>query len=155
MRHYFEYEFPSSFDDSTTTPQVKVASVPRLFFCPENKGKHKGTDFGGEFPTRVATSYYGVGGVSDASVALAKAADVAFLAPFLEGELPRAQLVTFESHMGDCPQCVTYLDTYREMVRLGKELLCPADDAIPDEVPSDLIDAILAARSAEDQTPAK
>jgi anti-sigma factor RsiW len=71
---------------------------------------------------------------------------VDFLMDYLEGELPRRQRETFESHMHDCPQCITYLDTYRETVRLGKEILCPADDSLPEEVPGDLIEAILAAR---------
>jgi anti-sigma factor RsiW len=78
-----------------------------------------------------------------------------FLMDYLEGELPRAQVLTFESHMGDCPQCVTYLDTYRETVRLGKEVLCPPDGSIPDEAPADLVDSILAARRAGAQPPEK
>jgi len=78
-----------------------------------------------------------------------------FLMDYLEGELPRAESETFETHMRDCPPCVTYLDTYRETVRLGKELLCPADDSIPEEVPAGLVEAILAARSAGGQPPEK
>ena len=80
---------------------------------------------------------------------------VEFLMDYLDGSLPSDQCDTFESHMGECPQCVTYLDTYRETVRLGKELLCPPDGSIPEEVPSDLVEAILAARSVGDQSPRK
>jgi anti-sigma factor RsiW len=71
---------------------------------------------------------------------------VDFLMDYLDGDLPRSQKLTFESHLQDCPECGVYLDTYRETVRLGKELLCPADDALPEEVPADLVEAILAAR---------
>jgi anti-sigma factor RsiW len=78
-----------------------------------------------------------------------------FLMDYLEGDLPGVQRRTFESHMEACPPCVTYLDTYRETVRLGRELLCPADDGIPDEVPADLVEAILAARAAGGQEPEK
>jgi len=71
---------------------------------------------------------------------------VDFLLDYLDGDLPHGQRVTFESHMQGCPECETYLDTYRETVRLGRELLCPDGDALPEEVPVELMQAILAAR---------
>ena len=72
---------------------------------------------------------------------------VDFLMEYLEDGLDPGARATFEQHMGDCPACITYLDTYRETVRLGKEILCdPPDAAVPADVPADLVAAILAAR---------
>jgi anti-sigma factor RsiW len=74
---------------------------------------------------------------------------VDFLMAYLDGELPAAQREAFDGHMDACPGCVTYLDTYRESVRLGKQVLCgTSDEPIPDDVPEDLVEAILAARKS-------
>jgi anti-sigma factor RsiW len=74
---------------------------------------------------------------------------VEFLMRYLEGELDPEVSSAFEGHMGACPQCVWYLDTYRETVRLGRELLCESPDAqVPADVPEELVAAILAARRA-------
>ena len=45
---------------------------------------------------------------------------VEFLLDYDAGELSAEQLAIFEAHMGECPPCVAYLDTYRDAVRLGK-----------------------------------
>lgn len=77
---------------------------------------------------------------------------VDFLMDYLDGDLPQGQREVFESHLGLCPQCHTYLDTYRETVRLGRTLLCGADDAPPSDAPDELVQAILAAlRSTRDE----
>ena len=66
---------------------------------------------------------------------------------YLEGGLESSVRATFEGHMDDCPTCVTYLDTYRDTVRLGKQILCDTPDGpVPDDVPEDLVAAVLAAR---------
>ncbi len=71
---------------------------------------------------------------------------VDFLMDYLDGVLSAAQREIFEEHMDDCPACVTYLDTYRETVRLGREICPDPEGPVPDGVPEDLIQAILAAR---------
>ncbi len=72
---------------------------------------------------------------------------VDFLMAYFDGELTPAQLEAFQGHMGDCPPCITYLDTYRESVELGKRALCADPEAsVPEEVPEDLVAAILEAR---------
>lgn len=74
---------------------------------------------------------------------------VDFLMDYLEGSLEADVRSTFKGHMDDCPSCVTYLDTYRETVALGKRILCDAPDGpVPEDVPDDLVQAILAARRA-------
>ncbi len=74
---------------------------------------------------------------------------VDFLMTYLDEELPEAQRSVFEEHMRECPQCVVYLDTYKETVRLSKEACEMADDpagGIPEDVPEDLVQAVLQAR---------
>ncbi len=70
---------------------------------------------------------------------------VDFLMAYLDGELSDAERSAFEQHMQACPPCVTYLETYGETVRLGG--LCGEPEGpVPDEVPEQLVAAILAAR---------
>ncbi len=71
---------------------------------------------------------------------------VEFLMEYLDGELPQAQVTIFRAHMDDCPGCETYLDTYRETVRLGREVCGDPEGPVPEDVPEALVSAILAAR---------
>ena len=68
-----------------------------------------------------------------------------FLAAYLDGELAPEARTVFERHLSLCPNCVDYLASYRETIRLGKQA-CEPDAELPADVPSDLVDAILAAR---------
>ena len=70
---------------------------------------------------------------------------VEFLMDYLDGLLSEPERRRFEEHLGECPDCVAYLATYQEAVRLGKEA-CTAGDSIPTDVPEELVRAILAAR---------
>ena len=72
---------------------------------------------------------------------------VDFLMDYLEESLPEAERRVFELHMDACPSCVTYLDTYRETVRLGREICRDPEGPVPEEVPEGLVQAILAARA--------
>ena len=70
---------------------------------------------------------------------------VEFLADYLAGELaPEARRV-FETHLGDCPECATYLRGYADAIRLARAC-AETDDAVPSEVPERLVRAIVAAR---------
>ena len=70
---------------------------------------------------------------------------VDFLMAYLDGELGSRERDLFDRHMEDCPDCVTYLDTYRETIRL--ERLCrDPESLLSDEVPEALVRAVLAAR---------
>ena len=71
---------------------------------------------------------------------------VEFLMEYLDGTLAESERRVFETHIGDCPPCGHYLDSYRETVRLGRTV-CEADDRAP-EMPEELVSAILAARRA-------
>jgi anti-sigma factor RsiW len=69
-----------------------------------------------------------------------------FLAAYLDDELPPAERAVFDRHLGVCPDCVKYLESYRETVRLGKQAFA-AEAELPGEVPEELVSAILAARA--------
>jgi predicted anti-sigma-YlaC factor YlaD len=65
-----------------------------------------------------------------------------------EGELPKAQKALFEEHLRVCSSCVAYLSNYRDAVGLSKAALCDPDGPVPEEVPEDLVAAVLSARKA-------
>ena len=71
---------------------------------------------------------------------------VEFLMDYLDGHLSEPERRCFEEHLGECPDCVAYLATYQEAIRLGKEACKAGNDPLPPEVPEDLVRAILAAR---------
>jgi anti-sigma factor RsiW len=72
---------------------------------------------------------------------------VEFLMAYLDEELSPTEREVFERHVRDCPPCGTYLDTYRQTVRMGGAL-CGAESPVPEDVPEELVAAILAARRA-------
>ena len=69
---------------------------------------------------------------------------VEFLMSYLDGELAAEPHRVFEEHMQMCPPCVSFLDTYRDSIRLGKFVCQQQEDVVPEA----LIQAILAARRA-------
>jgi anti-sigma factor RsiW len=73
---------------------------------------------------------------------------VEFLMQYVSGELSPAERTVFEEHMAECPECVAYLRTYEQTIRLEKAAFADPARPVPDEVPEDLVRAILAARSA-------
>lgn len=66
-----------------------------------------------------------------------------FLMDYLDGELPPQERALFEGHFAECPQCIDYLNTYRDTIKMGK---ASCDDAVCRDVPEELVRAILAAR---------
>jgi anti-sigma factor RsiW len=72
---------------------------------------------------------------------------IEFLSEYLAGELTEAERVEFEAHLAECSWCVAYLENYRQTIRLGKEALVQPTGPVPEEVPEELVQAILAARS--------
>ena len=57
---------------------------------------------------------------------------VDFLMAYLDGTLEASEREVFEVHMVDCPGCETYLETYRETIRLGKACFCGCSDDLPE-----------------------
>jgi len=73
---------------------------------------------------------------------------IEFLLDYVEGELPKAQQVLFEEHLSVCSSCVAYLSNYRDTVELSKAALSDPEGPVPEEVPEDLVAAVLSARKA-------
>jgi anti-sigma factor RsiW len=70
---------------------------------------------------------------------------IEFLADYVEGELASDERARFDAHLALCPDCVDYLHGYRESIRLGRAAFSdPAE--LPEDVPDELVDAILSAR---------
>lgn len=69
-----------------------------------------------------------------------------FILSYLEGELPIRQKSIFEMHLRICRECRDYLAAYQRTFELGHAVLPSSDDPVPEDVPEDLIKAILDAR---------
>jgi len=75
---------------------------------------------------------------------------VDFLMDYLDGELADDPRRVFEEHIGFCPPCKAYLDTYRATMTMGKSACSDPEGPVPDDVPERLVEAILAARKQLD-----
>ncbi len=73
-----------------------------------------------------------------------------FLVDYLEGTLPRPQRRIFTLHLLLCRDCRSYLERYRRAIALGRAVFQQPTDPVPDDVPEDLMRAILAARHQPD-----
>lgn len=56
----------------------------------------------------------------------------------------------FELHLSRCRNCRTYLETYRETILLGQAAFADPEAPVPDDVPEELVQAILTAREKLD-----
>jgi len=70
-----------------------------------------------------------------------------FLLEYVSGELAEERVAEFERHLERCSSCTAYLDSYRKTVELTRGASALEGDL--DEMPADLIAAVLAARSNE------
>jgi len=71
---------------------------------------------------------------------------IEFVWQYLDEKLPREQRETFDEHLAVCPGCVNYLSNYNETIRLVGKAFGGPDADLPDDVPEELITAILDAR---------
>ena len=69
-----------------------------------------------------------------------------FVLSHLDGNLTRAQQTVFDLHLRLCRECRDYLAAYQRSVEVSRAVLTSPDDPVPDDVPEDLIKAILDAR---------
>ena len=72
---------------------------------------------------------------------------VDFLGDYISGELAPNVQTLFERHLTLCVNCRRYLEQYRKAIALGRGAFEDVNAAPPEDVPEDLIKAILAARS--------
>jgi len=71
-----------------------------------------------------------------------------FIAEYFEGELSAVQRRTFDMHLKVCEDCRAYLKAYRNTIALGRSAFTSGDAPVPEDMPADLVAAILAARKA-------
>jgi anti-sigma factor RsiW len=71
-----------------------------------------------------------------------------FLLAYLNDELSARRRRAFEAHLAECEQCVDYIESYKATVELGKAAF-DRGEPIPEGVPEELIEAIMAARASE------
>ncbi len=71
---------------------------------------------------------------------------IEFLMQYVSEELPESQRARFVDHLAICPSCVAYMHSYLETVRLEKDALSDPEEELPEDVPEDLVRAILAAK---------
>ncbi|MGI9350954.1 MAG: anti-sigma factor family protein [Rhizobiaceae bacterium] len=70
-----------------------------------------------------------------------------FIVAYLDDELSSRQKFVFEMHLKLCRECREYLAAYRTSIAVTKSVLTDKEVFSLDEVPEDLIEAVLAARS--------
>jgi anti-sigma factor RsiW len=69
-----------------------------------------------------------------------------FVQQYLDDELPSPQLAMFELHLHICRECRDYLAAYRRSLEIGRAAFKADDESLPEDVPEDLIKAILESR---------
>ena len=71
-----------------------------------------------------------------------------FLHEYLSGNLPAGERAEFDKHLGECPWCVAYLDSYKKTIQLEQAAFPEPESAPPPaDAPEELIQAILRSRS--------
>lgn len=75
---------------------------------------------------------------------------ITFLWAYLGGELPPEKVAEFDRHLAVCPSCVNYIESYKKTVELSRGALQPEGGGFEaEEMPEDLMRAVLAARRGE------
>jgi anti-sigma factor RsiW len=69
-----------------------------------------------------------------------------FMADYLSGEMAPEAREQFDHHLSLCVNCQRYLASYRETVALGKRAFADEDAELPQDVPEQLVKAILATK---------
>ena len=69
-----------------------------------------------------------------------------FIVSYLDGSLAPRDRRLFERHLRLCRECRDYLAAYQRSIELGKAVFNEPLSAVPDDVPEDLVTAVLAVR---------
>ena len=72
-----------------------------------------------------------------------------FLADNLDGSLPLRQRLSLDIHLSLCRHCRDYLDNYQKAIQASRD--AHTDQALCEELPEDLVQAILARRKQLDR----
>ncbi len=68
-----------------------------------------------------------------------------FMVDYLEDALPKDQRRKFDWHLRLCPDCRRYLENYKQTIVLTEAAFCESKTPVSEDVPEDLVKAILAA----------
>lgn len=71
-----------------------------------------------------------------------------FLSRYVEDSLAPVERKAFDRHIAMCRSCRAYVDSYRRTIQLESEAFADLDGPVPDDVPEELVQGILAARRA-------
>lgn len=69
-----------------------------------------------------------------------------FVLDYMDGTLPERQRSMFDWHMRICRECREYLAAYQRAMAVSQRVLSSPGEPIPDDVPEDLISAIMESR---------
>lgn len=69
-----------------------------------------------------------------------------FIMAYLDEDLTPAQRREFDRHLGVCPSCTNYLDSYKATIKLGQAINQGLDEPATGSVPDGLLRAIREAR---------
>ncbi len=71
-----------------------------------------------------------------------------FILAYLEDDLATRQKSVFELHLKVCRECREYLAAYRASLELAKGAFGKESSHLADDIPEDLVKAVVAARKA-------
>lgn len=74
---------------------------------------------------------------------------IEFLSDYLDGQLPLTQRAAFELHLALCRDCRAYLHNFKTTIAASQQAFSDVSEPVPDNVPEDLVQAILKSRRAE------
>jgi anti-sigma factor RsiW len=75
----------------------------------------------------------------------------AFIVDYLDGNLPVRQRFVFRLHLILCRECRSYLASYERAIAISKAVCQDATRSIPEDIPEDLVRAIVAARGSSEE----
>ena len=71
---------------------------------------------------------------------------IGFLDDYRERRLAPEERDRFDRHLARCPDCVAYLESYERTIALARRAMTAPDEGLDDDVPVDLVAAVLACR---------
>lgn len=71
-----------------------------------------------------------------------------FIMDYLDESLPAKQRKRFEWHLRLCRECREYLAAYQRAMELGQATLGTTSDDLPEDIPEDLVKAVLDSRQS-------
>lgn len=72
-----------------------------------------------------------------------------FMVDYLEGGLPAWQKYMCWLHVKMCLECAYFVQQYRRVMALGQTAFDAPDEAVPDSVPEELVQAAIAHRKTK------